>query len=507
VEFSLQTDTDAYIVVFDIDTDGFVHLLYPARGQTLQRFSSNRMYNLSRDLGGSFIVAGAKGIEFVFALAVENRDYINEQELRFLADDDRVPADRRFRVTGDPMLAANRIASELVRAISHRSGVTMSFTYFYVEEAVDFPRYLCEDCYEKGEDPYASGMPEYVANADFEVTERLRYPLDEGFVPSEAATLTGLAEPQPYEAETHVTKVYVSYYPRWDHGFYDVSWWYFDPWYWDPWYYTPYPYRWRWGVTIGWGWGWGWSGWSPCHTYFPYYYWGGYHPFHYWWGGYPAYYPGHLHNWRSFRPVSKGSAGGLYAGLNYKGDRDLRTRQFAPSTPKGDGRTVKTSDPRVERTRATLKHPVKGNEPRTIRSRSAPQKDGREKYSQGERRIQTKASSPREQRVITRPAKPTRSYTGNTRRSGDLRGLDHKARENAKTVRDARNPRVDSPSRSKGSKSVDKRTYVPNVRRESVKSGSGRSGQPTGKSSSPASPRSATKTSPSRGKSTSGGKR
>ncbi len=509
VEFSIRTDTDAYVIVFDIDTDGFVHLLYPPRGENLQRFSSKRDYELPGDTDQALVVGGAKGIEFVFALSVENRDYVNDEELRFLADDERLPEQRRFRITGDPLLGANTIASQLVRGISHRQGVTMAFTYFYIDEAVDYPRYLCEDCYEKGQDPYASGMPTYVANADFEKTDHLTYPLDEGFAPeSQASSLIGGSEPRSDDYGTDVTKVYVSYYPRWDDGFYETSWWYCDPWYWDPWYYNPYPYHWGWGVTIGWGWGW-----TACH--YPYY-WGGYPPYGYGWG-YPAYYPpyyyppysqGYGNNGRSFRPVPKGgSSDALYAGMNYKGTRDAKSRQFAAASPKGSVRLASANDALIKRTRGALKYPLTGSEPRVIRSRPTRSYEGSGKYLQGSRKSQPKSTAHREQRVITRSGKSSRSYTGSERRAIDTRGLERKTQDMGRRVWDSKGSRVHSSSKQSGSRSGDKRAYSPNSRGESsssARSGQSRSGSSSGRPSSRGAPHSAPRSSPHGGGSSHG---
>jgi hypothetical protein len=58
VGVSLRTDSDAYVVVFNIDTDGFVHLLYPEDGKSLRKFSGGRVYELPEDPWSS----GAPGV-------------------------------------------------------------------------------------------------------------------------------------------------------------------------------------------------------------------------------------------------------------------------------------------------------------------------------------------------------------------------------------------------------------------------------------------------------------
>ncbi|MBP2681049.1 MAG: hypothetical protein H6Q78_912 [Candidatus Krumholzibacteriota bacterium] len=464
VGLSLRTDTDAYVVVFDIDTDGFVHLLYPEDGKSLRKFSSGRAYEFPDDPERSLVVGGSKGIEFMFALAVEDRDYINEQEVRFLADNANLPEEKKFRITGDPFLGANRIASQIVRGIAQRPGVTMSFTYFYIDEAVDYPRYLCDDCYEKGTDPYASGMPAYAASADFEKTERLTYPLEQGFARDypEASTL---GNPGSFDepASSQVTKVYVSYYPRWDTGFYDTSWWYLDPWYSD-WWYTPYPG----GFYFSFGWG----NWWGCHySYFPYYYGGSYYPYYpYYWYPYDPYpyypyYPGHNDDWRSFRPVAKdGATSDLYRGLTQKSAKDIRSKQVASVPGNGGSRTGAKGAVALEQRRTgTSRYSPGGKEARVIRSRPTGTKGGLE--GQGSREIHSKTVTQREQRVITRSPKSIRSTT-NGGRSVDTRSVERKAGEIGRRAAEPRSSGVDS-SRPTSRPKSDSRAYTPNTRRDS----------------------------------------
>jgi len=507
VGLSIRTDTGAYVIVFDIDTEGFVHLLYPVDGKNLQKFSPDRAYALPESPGQSLVVGGTKGIEFVFALAVEDRDFINEDEIGFLADNEAIPEDRKFRITGDPLLAANQIASHIVRGISHRPGVTLSFTYFYIDEAVDFPRYLCEDCYKKGKDPYAEGMPAYIASADFDKTDRLTYPLEEGFVPDEGEA----AELQYREHETEVTKVYVTYYPRWNDGFYDTSWWYLDPWYWGGWY-DPYPGAFYWGV----GWNWGWGGWGAYHyTYFPYYYCGPYYAHYPWWGYYNCYPDYGYHGdywrrygddgWRSFRPVPKDrDSGRLYTAMNRPAGRDIRYGQpLLKSSASSDrlryNSTRAPSDVGRD-TRSLKSRRGSGEEPRVIRERpTRSYKEGRQGVTRESREVRSKRTPDREQRVITRPSRTSRSYTGTDSRRMDTRGQERRSSDIDRRSSEPRPSRYDATPRTSRPRTESRSTYVPNVRRESGgKSYSPPSSRNTGGRSSARSSSPPPKSSPSR---------
>ncbi len=485
VRFSLRTDFDAYVVVFDIDTEGFVHLLYPRDGESLQRISSNRIYYLPEYEDEALVVSGKKGIEFVFALAAPHRDDFNLDEIGFLLDSEKLPIERRFRIDGDPFLAANRIAGQLIRGISQRNGVTMSFTYFYMNEAVDFPRYLCTDCYKTGKDPYGPNMAVYVASADFERTDRLAYPLERGFV--EDYGNVAVADYGAAAGGTNTTQVYVTYYPRWDDGFYTRSWYYMDPWYWN-WWYAPYTGS-GWYFSIGWGWGWG-----ACHYYyFPYYYCGPYYacrPYYPYYSHYPTgcyYPPGRGYPHRNFRPSPKhGSTDRLYTAMNQKTDRGFRStsRSLKPGIdtsqrmtlassyrPGGerysykDGKSVRTSSKLV---RATG---VKNGGTRTYT-------DYRGKNLGGDRIRSTKRLD-REQRVITksRPGSDRRRVIDQDqyKRTIDPRDINRYTRSKSSQTQGARgNSATEIKSRSTTrSKSSGTRTYQPNSRRSSgTKSGS-----------------------------------
>jgi hypothetical protein len=466
VGFSIRTDTDAYVIVFNIDTDGFVHLLYPVDAKSLQRFSSDRAYLLPENPDQSLVVGGTTGIEFVFALAVENRDFVNEDEIQFLAGNETIPEERRFRITGDPLLAANRIASQIVRGISHRQGVTISFTYFYVDKAVDFPRYLCEECYEKGKDPYAQGMPTYAAASDFERTDRLTYPLEEGF----ALEVAEDSQPSSAGDPASVTKVYVTYYPRWNDGFYDTSWWYLDPWYWGSGY-DPYPGSFYFSI----GWNWGWPGWGAYHyTYFPYYYCGPYYAYHPWRGYYTCY-PHHWHSggydsaWRSFRPIPK--QGRLYTAMNHPVDRDFRYKQQPLKSGETSDRLrfLSTRKSDLERNSRSLNYRrTSGKDTQVIRGRpERTYKDAREGGARESREVRSKSTSYREQRVITRPSKSSRSFTGTGRRTTDTKGIERRSGEIQRRPTEPRRSQADVAPRSTRSRTESRGTYTPNVRRDS----------------------------------------
>lgn len=475
VGFTVRTDRDAYVVVFDIDTDGFVHLLYPAEAGNLQRFYADRVYNLPEGAGESYSVTGAKGLEFVFAVAVEDRDALDADELHFLSRSEMLPEDRRFRITGDPFLGANRVVRELVKSESARREASISFTYFYIDEAVDYPRYLCDDCYGKGRDPYAESMPSYAAVADFEKTDGLVYPLSEGFAPQGAS---GVASGYT-ETQSAVTKVYVSYYPRWDDGFYATSWWYLDPWYWNVWYWDPWyaPYT-GFYVNIGWNWGWG----AYHYYYFPYYYGGPYYAYRPWWGYYgcypdygygPWYYPSQPSGWRSYGVVPKGQrTSALHTAMNQRVNRNFGLAQASVKSMERSGARVSgTKSLGGERSLQSFeKRTVQGKaDPRVIRSkpvresketRIAAPRDRRES-----KEIRSGQTPYREQRVITRPQGTKRVSDGDRQRTSGAKGRDVNSSEIGRRSAGGSKSQPGVVPNTVRQKPENRGTYAPNVRR------------------------------------------
>ncbi|MCZ6767067.1 MAG: DUF4384 domain-containing protein [bacterium] len=310
VRLLLRTDADGYVAIFNIDTDGYVHLLYPRDARSIQRFSQGREYAIPERDNEALIVSGKKGMEMVFAVFAPRRDDFDVYAIQEnISDSESGYAER---IDGDPFIAANRVASRLVPGIATNPGASLAFTYFHVIEPVDFPRYLCGTCEASGSDPWGPSGPDYVAVRDFERTNQLAYPLVRGF---DLESNLAEAEAKPRYLETTRT-VYVDYRPGWDRGYY-----------WGPWGgYSCYPYYPGWFVSVGFGWGWG-HGWGHHHSdyYYPWYPIGG--------GGYDRY----------TRPNSI-----AYRTATYRSSRPYRYKNTALNTALARQRTFSSPSRRVK---------------------------------------------------------------------------------------------------------------------------------------------------------------
>jgi hypothetical protein len=163
IRFSFQTTKDAYVIIYNIDSEGYVNLLWPEDGRLVMS-EGRKTYFLPDPSKDMHWETGDKtGVEYVHALAVSKPDRINGDELYFLAGNDRLPEAKRFHIDMDPFLAFNSIDEELVTGAEQEPPAT-DYTYFHINKRVEYPRYLCSKCHspEKLPDPYAMECPEIV---------------------------------------------------------------------------------------------------------------------------------------------------------------------------------------------------------------------------------------------------------------------------------------------------------------------------------------------------------
>lgn len=522
VRFTYTTDTDAYVIIFDIDTDGYVHLLHPENGRLSRKAVAGQKYVLPDYGESSLIVAGATGLELVFALAVPDRNQIDEEELGFLLENERLPLDRKFRIDGDPLLAANMITSELVRNISQLDGISLAYTYFYVNDIVEYPRYLCAECHESRSDPYERPCDKYEFTGDFSKTDKLTYPLGRGFQVAELGNEAAYGDRVVQTTDQPETNIYVSFYP-YDSYIYTprtlYSFYAYDPWYWTPlwadpwWHWDPYyPGHSRHSFYFAWSWNWGswgWSYWTP----YRWTYWGPYHPYR--WGGYHDYwYRDHRHHrydyaYRPFRPQKYRYKSDLIAATqrNATRDRNLLVGTVRSKTRGGTdvARYYKARD-RSSRSKDYTRIADR-TKSRSIYSRQL--KDRSRDYIKRDRSYlhNDRTNKSRTRPYIQSRQKPvTRDSKARTYRSKDRR-IDRTKKQAPAKSRDRRtyNPqkrrsttppsRVKSPARSKSSN-------PPRSSTKSYKGSSSRSGSSKAKSSSRSSGRSSNRSSRSK----SGGK-
>jgi uncharacterized protein DUF4384 len=174
----IRTSDDAYLLVYEIDSEGGVNLLYPWRRgigkvqarNTLRLPEDNSNYQLvvEHATGQGFIVAVASEQPFrelpwflrPFDPQAASVGYEGDPEGR---DKEEEGFDEKGHVVGDPYVAMERIRRRVLTESSGTENFATAYSTYYVHEQVRYPRYLCNDCHRptnwawwNGFDPYYS---------------------------------------------------------------------------------------------------------------------------------------------------------------------------------------------------------------------------------------------------------------------------------------------------------------------------------------------------------------
>ncbi len=286
INITFQTSKDAYVVLYNIDSEGYVHLLFPEDGKPA-KVKGRKVYFLPEPGEGLYWEVGnTTGIEYIHALAVSDRAMLKEEELYFLAESRKLAEDKKLRIEMDPFLAFNMIDEEvLVDPLSAEPAT--DYTYFYVNRKVDYPRYLCVQCHgaDKISDPYAMECPEIIIErAAYE--DDLHYPYPEIFQVRHVG--------EEVDEDYYISSDYAERATDDRDDDYDDSNVYLSIYYTD----SDYPYRmnyprYRYYASYHypyyqdwWWWDFGWSFyWADSYYYhWPFYSW--YGPYHYYWDYY-----------------------------------------------------------------------------------------------------------------------------------------------------------------------------------------------------------------------------
>jgi hypothetical protein len=230
-----QANQDAYAVVYHIDTDGVVSVLWPR-----SRFDDGFVFGTHEYLlpvsGARRLVSGASpGEGYVEAIVSSYPFDLRDLELDFHHEYTDNPLN--FRVAGDPFLAMNEVNYVVTGLKDSEDFVVTNYLSYYVHEKVDHPRFLCNQCH----------LEEDVAYHPYQDKCTLEIQYDYGWNNNWYDTY--------------------GYYPVYSNPVYV----YVDPWTWRPWVNFWYDPWYTCAPTWGWGWGWGYGCYTWCDS--PYY-WG-----------------------------------------------------------------------------------------------------------------------------------------------------------------------------------------------------------------------------------------
>ncbi len=158
VDVYMRPAYDCFVIVYDIDTDGNLRLIFPYDSRDDGFVRGGEIYRLGMSGFGGYYVTGPSGVEYVHVLAsfepfrpvywhgqAGYAAYAHDASWRGFSDywGAAVPP----RVYGDPYVAMQSI-NEFICYDALEAGIAFAdFTYFYVEHRVSYPRYLCYDCH------------------------------------------------------------------------------------------------------------------------------------------------------------------------------------------------------------------------------------------------------------------------------------------------------------------------------------------------------------------------
>ncbi len=140
-----QTNKDAYAVVYRINTEGLVTILWP-RSRMDDGFVFGGHEYLVPVTGSRHLAASNRAGEgFVEAIISQYPFDLRELALDFHHEYEAEKFE--FMVSGDPFLAINEVNFAVTGMKDSEDFVVTNYLSYYVHEEVDHPRYLCTQCH------------------------------------------------------------------------------------------------------------------------------------------------------------------------------------------------------------------------------------------------------------------------------------------------------------------------------------------------------------------------
>jgi len=154
LEMWFRTNEDSYVVVYRIDAEGFVEVLWPSTRFDDGFVYGGHSYSLnSPETGRRLRTSQVKGVEYVQAIASRYPFDLRELGIDFMYDNARGET-FDYQVAGDPFLAVNDINYAITGLDQDVDYVVTDWTHLYVEEKVEYARYACTQCHVDESDYY-----------------------------------------------------------------------------------------------------------------------------------------------------------------------------------------------------------------------------------------------------------------------------------------------------------------------------------------------------------------
>ncbi len=175
MQIKVRSSSDAHALVYEIDAEGAIHVLFPAQGG-VGLLEGRRTYRLPpEDADVELVVREPVGQCYIVAIASATpldklpwylRPYNAQAEgVGFVGapevEEEGVTAEGR--IVGDPFVAMERIRRRVVQDAQDGETFSTAYTSYYVHEAVRYPRYLCNDCHRPERWAWWDGFDPYYA--------------------------------------------------------------------------------------------------------------------------------------------------------------------------------------------------------------------------------------------------------------------------------------------------------------------------------------------------------
>ena len=184
VEIKVRASDDAYLLVYDIDSEGYVRVLYPYEGST-GYVAGDHTYRVPPYQSGlQLVVQGPVGQGYIVAVASREpfnplprylRPYDPQaEEAGYVGDegDDEEGVTSDGRIVGDPFVAMERIRRQVLYDGNDVEAFATAYTSYYIHQPVRYPRYLCNDCHRPDQWAWWDGWDPYYTSCsafDFRV--------------------------------------------------------------------------------------------------------------------------------------------------------------------------------------------------------------------------------------------------------------------------------------------------------------------------------------------------
>lgn len=147
IVFNIRASYDCYATVYVVDTDGFIHVVYPLSPYDNAFINGGMVYRFAPSRQDIFCSSRQRGIAYVFAVASPEPFVYTSYDAGIFA------GAGAFRIYGDPYIACKQFYLSLLPARVSLGLISVGFSHFYIREWAPYPRYIFCD-YDYGFDLY-----------------------------------------------------------------------------------------------------------------------------------------------------------------------------------------------------------------------------------------------------------------------------------------------------------------------------------------------------------------